>query len=147
MDIELRFNDVPRDWAICYQTGCPLAGSCLRRHVAELAPANLSHHDCVLPGARKGNSCDCFIEDRPMRLAHGMKGLLAGVGYELGIALRNRLFDIFGSRSQYYRYYRGRWPISPSQQKLVAELFREYGINREPKFDAYTDGYYFESNV
>ena len=76
-----------------------------------------------------------------------MKGLLAGVGYELGIALRNRLFDIFGSRSQYYRYYRGRWPISPSQQKLVAELFREYGINREPKFDAYTDGYYFESNV
>ena len=147
MDIKLRFSDVPRNWAICYQTDCPLAESCLRRHVATLAPANLQHHECVLPAARKGESCNCFVENRPLRLAHGMKGLLVGIGYEQGIVLRNHLFKIFGSRSQYYRYYRGRWPISPRQQERVAALFRQLGLEREPKFDTYDNGYYFEGDV
>lgn len=147
MDTKLRYSDVPRDWAICYQTDCPLAENCLRRRVATLAPADLKHHDCVLPGARKGDSCDCFVENRPMRLARGMKGLLVGIGYEQGIVLREHLFKIFGSRSQYYRYYRGRWLISPSRQKRVAALFRQSGLDREPEFDDYIDGYYFDSDV
>ena len=82
-----------------------------------------------------------------MRLAYGMKGLLRGVTYEEGIALRSRLYNVFGSRSQYYRYSEGRWPISPKQQSRVAALFREYGIGREPQFDAYAEGYYFDSDL
>ena len=105
MSKALHFSDIPRDWAICFQSDCPFAASCLRRYAATLAPAALRHHECVLPSARTADSCHGFIENRPMRLAYGMKGLLRGVTYEEGIALRSRLYNVFGSRSQYYRYY------------------------------------------
>ena len=147
MDMKLQFSDIPQQWAICYQTDCPLASTCLRHHAATLVPADLLHHECVLPGARSTDTCLCFVEDRPMRLAYGMKRLLNGMTYEQGMALRSRLYDIFGSRSQFYRYREGRWPISPSQQARVAALFRESGLNGEPEFDAYATGYCFEDDV
>lgn len=147
MNASLKFSDVPRDWAICYQSDCPLAATCLRRLAAVVAPADLTHHECVLPAARNGESCACFVENKPVRLAYGMRKLLTGVTYEQGIALREHLYRIFGSRSQYYRYSERHWPISPDLQARVAALFLEYGVDHKPEFDAYTEGYYFDDNV
>ena len=147
MDKTLQFSDIPSNWAICYQADCPLAANCLRYRAFTLAPADLNHHECVLPSARRADECRCFVEDRPMRLAYGMRRLLAGVGYEQGIDLRSRLYDLFGSRSQFYRYNERNWPVTPSQQTAVAALFREAGLDREPEFDHYTTGYYFDSNA
>ena len=140
----LNFSDIPSYWAICFQSDCPLAATCLRHRAAMLAPADLRHHECVLPGARSGDTCHSFVEDRPVRLAYGMKGLLPRVTSEEGMALRQRLYSIFGSTTQFYRYRNGRWPISPRQQARVAALFRKAGFKKEPHFDEYTEGYYFE---
>lgn len=147
MESTLQFSDIPRDWAICCQSACPLADTCLRYRAFTLAPADLLHHECVLPAARKDDTCSSYVEDRPMRLAYGTKRLLKGVSYEQGMALRSRLYRIFGSRSQYYRYNENRWPISPALQARVADLFSEFGLGREPEFDAYATGYSFESDV
>ena len=143
MVLQLQFSDIPHDWAICVQHDCPLAGSCLRHHAGTLAPDDLKHRDCVLPGARSADGCALFVEDQPVRLAHGMKGLLAGVSYKDVHALHKHLYGIFGSTSQYYRYRDGRWPISPRQQERVAALFRKFGFKGEPRFDSYSEGYYF----
>ena len=95
MDTTLRFSDIPSGWAICFQADCPLAANCLRRHAATLAPADLEKHTCVLPGARTdADTCKCFIENHPMRLAHGMKNLLPRMSYEEGIALRKQLLKM-----------------------------------------------------
>lgn len=145
MDKALQFSDIPATWAICFDHDCPLAATCLRHHAATLAPAGLKHHECVLPAARDIDSCTLYVEDRPARLAYGMKHLLQDVKYEEGIAMRNELYDIFGSRSQYYHYYRGRWPISPRLQASVANLFRKYKLGHEPQFDNYSEGYYFKN--
>ena len=144
MNKTLQFSDIPGDWAICFQNDCPLAATCMRYHAAMLVPADLQHHNCVLPGARRDNDCTCFVENRPVRLAYGMKNLLPRMTYEKSIALRRELYNIFGCKSQYYRYSEGRWPISPSQQARVAELFRRFGLETEPSFDAYTEEYYFD---
>jgi len=79
-----------------------------------------------------------------VRMARGMRHLLPPLGYEEGIALRRQLYEIFGSKSQYYRYRDGLWPIPPSKQKRVADLFRQFGLEGEPKFDAYTEGFCLE---
>jgi len=147
MNDSLKYSDVPRDWAICFQSDCPLAASCLRRQAAVVAPADLTHHECVLPAARNGESCRCFVENKVVRLAYGMRKLLVGVTYEQGIALREHLYKIFGSRSQFYRYTERRWPITPDQQAQVTELFRRFGVAREPEFDSYSEGYYFDYNL
>ena len=58
---KLTYSDIPHDWAICYQSDCPLSAQCLRHHAALLAPANLLHHDVVLPAARHDDDCQAFV--------------------------------------------------------------------------------------
>ena len=147
MDSSLHFSDVPKEWAICLQSDCPLAASCLRHHAGTLAPDDLKHHECVLPGARTGGACSAFVANHPVRLARGMKRLLKGIDYGKSMVMRKQLYNIFGSKSQYYRYCEGRWPIPPEQQARVADLFRQNGIASEPQYDDYFEGFYFRNEV
>ncbi len=146
METALLFSDVPTNWPICFQADCPLAANCLRHHAAQLAPADLRHHECVLPGARTADGCHSFVEDKPVRLARGMKRLLPRITSEEGMALRQQLYNLFGSTSQFYRYRRGRWPIPPALQARVVALLHKYGYKTDQPFDEYTEGYYFGQN-
>ena len=143
METHLNFSDIPSKWPICLQADCPLATTCLRHHAAQLAPAELRHHECVLPGARTADGCHSFVEDKPVRLARGMTCLLPRITTEEGMALRQQLYALFGSTSQFYRYRRGRWLISPRLQARVEALFRKHGYKTDKLFDEYTEGYYF----
>lgn len=142
---DLTYEDAPYNWALCFQNECPLRDTCLRFAVGQLMPDSVTHHETVLPTARKDDRCCHYVEAKPVRMARGMMGLLPDVPYEVGVALRKHLYTIFGSSSQYYRYREGRWLISPRQQERVAALFRQFGLKGEPHFDAYVDGYCFEN--
>ena len=146
METSLHFSDIPASWPICFQADCPLASNCLRHHAARTAPAELKHHECVLPGARTPDGCSCFVEDKPVRLARGMKNLLPRITTENGMVLRQQLYSLFGSTSQFYRYRRGQWVIPPSLQSRVEALCRKHGYMTDKLFDEYTQGYYFERN-
>lgn len=140
---QLTFSLAPHNWAICFQDDCPMKDTCLRYAIARLAPADLTRHVTVLPAARQGDRCSLFATKEPVEIAHGMMHLLPrAAGGELS-KLREGMYAIFGSTSQYYRYRRGEWPITPEQQRRVANLLLKHGFKRPPRFDSITTEYYF----
>ena len=140
---EFTFKEVPRNWAICYQSDCPLAETCLRRHAAKLAPATLEQHATVLPAARQGEKCHLFVADEPVVVARGMTKIFGDVkAYDVP-RLRNVLEGCFGSRAQYYRYRAGRYEITPRQQERVAAVFRYFGYAQPPVYDQTSVRYFF----
>ena len=142
---DLIFDDVPRNWAICFQTDCPLAVKCLRYHAATLAPATLTQHTTVLPATRTDAGCSLFVADEPVVVARGMTRIFDGVKSWDVPRLRNALEACFGSRAQYYRYRSGRYDITPAQQARVAEIFRKNGYAQPPVFDQTSVRYYFNT--
>lgn len=132
------FSLAPKDWAICFQNDCPLKEACLRYTFGQLAPTSLTHHATVLPAARQGDDCRLFATNRPVSVARGMHGLLAGVRAGDAAEMRQRLFDIFGSRSHFYRYRQGDYDITPRQQALVESLFRSFGYQHQVHYDHVT---------
>ena len=141
----LSFSLAPRDWAICYQHDCPWANRCLRHAVALLAPANLTHHNTVLPAAREGDTCRLFATAEPVKIAHGMKSMLPRTSFGWVSAVRQELYKVFGSVAMYYRYRDGRYSITPEQQACVEAVFRKYGIEEQPEYDSTALDYYFPS--
>lgn len=142
---QLTYSLAPRDWAICFQDDCPMKDTCLRYAIACLAPAGLTHHSTVLPAARQDDHCSLFASKEPVQLAHGMKRLLPRAAHGELSKLREGMYAIFGSTSQYYRYRRGEWPITPEQQRRVEQLLSKYGFKCPPHFDSITTEYYFPS--
>ena len=140
---QLTYSLAPYNWAICFQDDCPMKDTCLRYAIARLVPADIHHHNTVLPSARQGDHCSLFATKEPVQMAHGMKALIPRAAHGELSQLREGLYAIFGSTSQYYRYRRGEWPITPEQQRRVAQLFMKHGIKRPPHFDSITDEYYF----
>ena len=140
---ELDFSLAPKDWAICFQNDCPLKDTCLRYAIGNLAPATLTHHATVLPAAREGDRCSLFATKEPVCIARGMEGLFAGVRAGDIPEMRSRLFRIFGSRAHFYRYRKGDYVITPEQQALVEQLFREYGYTQSIPYDLVTRDFYF----
>ena len=140
---QLNYEDVPRNWAICFHAECPIADKCLRRHAATLAPEGLSHHECVLPAARQDDGCTMYVPDEPVAIARGMTHIFKGVASFDVPRLRKMLEACFGSRAQYYRYRAGRFEITPEQQALVAAAFRKMGYTEPPVFDHTSVRYFF----
>lgn len=138
------YSDVPNDWAICYLTDCPLAGQCLRHQAALLAPESLTAHAVVLPAARKEDgTCIAYVTNQPVQLAFGMKELFAEVPTDDVRKLRQRVLNVFSSKSRYYRYRSGQYPITSSQQARIARLFSQYAGTAVPRYDRLEEGYEF----
>lgn len=140
---DLTYSLAPQDWAICFQHDCLLSDNCLRHAIAQLAPPGLTHHTTVLPAARQDDHCRLFATKEPVRIARGMKRLLVSRSTGLASTIRKGLFDIFGSRSQYYRYRDGEYDISPEQQARVISHLQIFGYQNDEPFDNYNEQYYF----
>lgn len=140
---ELSYSDVPRNWAVCFQSDCPLAANCLRHHAAQLLPADVLVHHTVLPTARTADGCRLFVEDAPAVIARGMKRLFDGLESWQAQKLRKSVIACFGSRAQFYRYRDGHYPLTPEQMGRIQRIFRQFDENREPQFDNVTESYYF----
>ena len=139
----LSFSDAPHNWAICFQTDCPLGSTCLRRRVAELAPANLMRHVMVMPSAREGEQCREFVSAEPVRMGWGMKSTFAGVKSYHYQEMRPLLESYFGSHTTFYRYYNGIRPITPDHQEWIAKLLKRFGYNAPLRFDREEEVYDF----
>ena len=142
---QLSFTDAPHDWAICFLNNCPLAETCLRRRVAELAPPTLKHHEIVLPAAREDGQCSLFVPAELVHMAWGMKNTFTHVKSYHYQEMRPMLEGYFGSHSTFYRYYNGLRPITPKQQAWIANLLRRFGYDAPLHFDREEDVHDFTS--
>ena len=57
----LTYSLAPENWAIYFQHDCPMADKCLYHAIALLAPEGLTHHDTVLPAARRREGSQFYI--------------------------------------------------------------------------------------
>ncbi|MBQ8938429.1 MAG: hypothetical protein IJ142_07895 [Bacteroidaceae bacterium] len=140
---ELSFSDAPHNWAICFQTDCPLGPTCLRHRVAELAPEHMMRHVMVMPSAREGEQCREFVSAEPVRMGWGMKSTFAGVKSYHYQEMRPLLESYFGSHTTFYRYYNGIRPITPDHQAWIAKLLKRFGYNAPLRFDREEEVYDF----
>ena len=130
---------------MCYNDACPKAGECLRHRVYTLAPATERQHLCVLPQAWQDGACTEFAENRPQRLAWGMKHLFDGIPMWKATAIRHELMEIFGSEATFYRYRRGEYLVTPQLQAKIADLFAHYGYTSPRHYDRTVQAFYFPS--
>lgn len=142
---ELRYEDVPRGWAVCQGDGCPRAHECLRHRVYNLVPPTEKQRLCVMPGACLGADCSEFAEDRPQLLAWGMKSLFDDIPKWKAALIRHELFALFGAERTFYRFRRGEYVITPEKQQEIASLFARHGITDPRHYDYAFPAYYFPS--
>lgn len=135
MKSNIRFDEAPRDWAVCLQEGCPMAGTCQRYLFGTLMPRETTTHNVVLPTARQGDKCKHYVETRTYPMAWGMKFLFGSVKPYERTPIRQKVMKLFGSRMQFYRYRRGYGPIQPDMQEQIARIFQQFGYTRPPRFD------------
>ena len=76
-------------------------------------------------------------------MAWGIKHLLDKVPYEAADEMRRQLIAHFG-KNTYYRFYRLERPLRPEDQEFVCRLFQRKGIAEAPRFERYSEEYYFD---
>jgi len=142
----LRAEDVPRSWQICFNDECPMREECLRHAVAPIVAASCDHGPCVYPSALVGGKCNFFVDKQPIRLAWGFRPLFTKVRHEDYASLRWKVIALFGSDSQFFRYNRGYYKLTPEQQEEVLDIFRRNGYDTTDfRFAHYADSYKFNT--
>ena len=144
MEKEIRFNDVPRWWALCFNELCAMKEHCLRHRVAAAVPATQRQALCVTPAASTARSCSMYVEATPVLVARGFDGAFQRLqSRDARHDLRLSLTRYFGSRGSYYRYKHGECILTPRQQQAVLSHFGRYGYQRDV-FDSQYYDYCFE---
>lgn len=125
----------------CMQGSCPRASHCLRHLHYQHSEVALSPQ-LLDPRLPVGEQCQHYVSAEPLRIGRGLRRLRALVPYGATPILQARLREVLAcGRTAYYHYISGRWPLSPRQQDLVAEVFSGLGVTSEPLCDAYEEGY------
>lgn len=109
----------------CYQLH--LAMSYFKHHQSELYPSDTTN----CPHFRKALKC---------RVAWGIRHLLDNVPHKCAAPMRNQLVGHFG-KTTYYRFYRQEQGLFPKAQAYIRQVFKQYGIAEEPKFERYSEEY------
>lgn len=138
------FSKMPVNWAVCMQTECSLHEDCLRYRTLESICARYTRQSCVLPSARDDKGWRYHVPFVKVPVAWGMHTTLSGVRDEDAARMRPLIKAHFGSHSTYYRYYNGRYSISPKQQQAIRRIFKRFGYNPDSvRFDRVEEDYFF----
>ena len=62
------------------------------------------------------------------------------VPHKCAAPMRNQLVGHFG-KTTYYRFYRQEQGLFPKAQAYIRQVFKQYGIAEEPKFERYSEEY------
>lgn len=137
---KLRAEDVPPSWNICRNHECPKREECLRYVAAPIVEAVRDHGPAVYQSALVNGKCRMFHRLRVIRTAWGLRPLFSKIRHEDYNFLRSEVICYFGSRSQYFRYNRGDYRLTPEQQEEVLDIFRRQGYDTTDfRFTHYED--------
>ena len=139
MEKEELLKQIGDNYTVCFLEDCPSKGDCVHHLIYERLPEHVQERRCVLPQARRGDTCPCYVPFRVERKAWGMQKSYDHVRKEDLDALRWRVMCYLGGKSSYYRYYRGEKLLSEAQQEEIASFFRAKGYETDQLFDHYVD--------
>ena len=121
---DLTYSEVPFNWALCFQSDCQQASTCLRHHAARLIPKSVTKHVAVTPSARKADGCRMFVADEPVQVAYGMNQITEGYNPWAARDIHARLYECFGSRAHFcvINDTHAKWEVIDRSVEKIAQL-------------------------
>lgn len=130
------FSEMPQMFGRCLCAACPLADKCLRQLAWRQEETRGDWLTVLNPHTVKGGpECPHFIDAFHPAYAKGLRFNLDDVPLGKARALRSALTEALG-RMKLSRMRRGLLPISPEQQRWLADIFARHGAPA-PEYEAF----------
>ena len=144
MEKQLQKENIPWEYAVCFNEACQLREKCLHYQAYLLQSKDQLSGQAVMPSAWKDGQCQCFCEDKPVKKAWGFSNIYDNVPKYLKAEARRKVKNYFSSgNGPYYRYHHGENKLSPRQQEDVMQILAKYGSTDGLAFDHYEMDYDF----
>ena len=138
---KLDYAMVPTGVVHCFNENCKNANRCLRHQIVRFIPDTLWAVSIVNPARTSPTGkCAAFMADTPVQYAVGMDHLLDQIPYLEAKRIKQRLLMTYG-KNKFYQFKRKERTFSPEDQQYIRQVFRAYGVEDEPVFDAWQSGY------
>ena len=143
-DLTIHYEDIPKSFAVCFNAKCPMRKKCVRFAAAPVVCEHRKEGPSVFPSAIVDGECQKFVQLRVVRLAWGFKPLFVDVRHADYDKVRFAVIHHFRSESDFWRYNRGHYKLTPEQQEAIFDIFRRFGYNTKVlKFAHYKEQVFF----
>ena len=126
MEVDINFENKPKNFIVCFNERCSLENKCLRRLVAIHDSEDRDLLTVVNASKFNESNCKYFLENKKTRIAYGMKDSFEEVKAKDIANIRRELKNHFGL-TYYYERRNGKMPITPEDQEFITRLFNSYG--------------------
>ena len=142
MENKFDYQSVPYGFAHCFHSQCIHKEECLHHLAAINCTSQYPTLSIINPNRIPRDTTDCpyFRKAQKYRVAWGIRHLLDNVPHKCAAPMRNQLVGHFG-KTTYYRFYRQEQGLFPKAQAYIRQVFKQYGIAEEPKFERYSEEY------
>lgn len=142
MGNEIDFSKVPHEYPVCLNRQCPKAAHCLRQIVEQNLPDNIKIWSYVRTrqAASPDHDCPFFRNSKKVRYAKGLLDTFSNLPRKQIQEIYSCLTTYFCERT-YYRIRKGERTLSPSEQELFKDIFKQCGITTPLVFDAYFEDF------
>ena len=128
-DLTINYEDIPKTFAICFNAKCPLRKKCVRFAAAPVVFEHRKEGPSVYPNALNEGECAKFVLLRWVRLAWGFRPLFLNVRHADYDKIRSAVILHFRSESNFWRYNRGHYKLTPEHQEAIFDIFRRFGYD------------------
>lgn len=136
-----RYHDIPYQWAVCFNSQCPLREKCMRWQAAELIRcmpvASVQTAMCVTPQVWQSSPCSMFVETKTELRAWGFSTIFDHVSMADYPLIKASMMSFLRGQSNYYRYRNGELKLSERQQHTIDGFFAKYGYPTPVTYDHY----------
>lgn len=136
------FSQIPHKYLMCLNKECAKSTTCLRQIAVSNIPETVSCWRIVSPAylsVLKGD-CPYYRSLTKARFAKGFIKALENLPHkQMKVVISNLIFTF--SQRTYYRIRKGDRLLSPSEQQIVLDIFKDSGVLCTPEFDAYEENY------
>ena len=139
---ELKANDIPWGYPLCFNDGCADKDKCMHYQAMLLMPKD---RYSVFPTAWENGQCRCFRVKRRVTKAWGFSKLYHNVPQWQKAEARQCVRALFGKgNGPYYRVHHGENMLSPEKQEEILEVLAKYGSVEGVRFDHYVTDWDFD---
>ena len=142
MENKFDYQSVPYGFAHCFNSQCVHKEECLHHLAATNCTSQCPTLSIINPNCIPADTTNCphFRKALKCRVAWGIRHLLDNGPHKCAAPMRNQLVGHFG-KTTYYRFYRQEQGLFPKAQAYIRQVFKQYGIAEEPKFERYSEEY------
>lgn len=134
---------MPKKWMFCFNNNCHVKESCFRHFAAMNFSSDRERGYTVFPQMVRDGRCKFYIETQKEVKACGLTKLYDNVNCRDARVLRNALYEMLGSKRNYFRYNSGERWLSVRLQQKIRNLFKSYGYENV-EFEHYMETYNYE---